>query len=108
MNSLERRSIVLLELRIRPAEHKIVSADALLFATASAFEDGVPAARVTRIRGRHCIFLSNEADVMCEMRAFLAGLNQGVAHPAMLRWRSLAARCDGCGPNARLTPAWPQ
>jgi hypothetical protein len=37
---------------------------------AKALEDGVPTARVVRMRGAHHIFLSNEG----ETRAFLAGL----------------------------------
>jgi pimeloyl-ACP methyl ester carboxylesterase len=41
---------------------------------AKAFEDGVPAARIIKLRGAHYIFLSNERDVLREMRAFLAGL----------------------------------
>jgi hypothetical protein len=41
---------------------------------AKAFEGGVPTARVIRLRGAHYIFLSNERDVLREMRAFLAGL----------------------------------
>jgi non-heme chloroperoxidase len=41
---------------------------------AKVFEDGVPGARVTRVRGTHYIFLSNESDVLREVRAFLGGL----------------------------------
>jgi pimeloyl-ACP methyl ester carboxylesterase len=41
---------------------------------AQAFAGGVPTARVIRLRGAHYIFLSNEADVLREMRVFLAGL----------------------------------
>jgi len=41
---------------------------------AKVFEGGVPAARVIRLRGAHYIFLSNEAEVLGEMRAFLTGL----------------------------------
>jgi non-heme chloroperoxidase len=40
----------------------------------NAFEKGVPNARVVRLRGTHLIFLSNEADVLREMKAFLATL----------------------------------
>ena len=44
-------------------------------AQARAFEAGVPSARVVRIpNANHFLFLSNEADVLHEMRAFLAGL----------------------------------
>jgi non-heme chloroperoxidase len=42
---------------------------------AKAFESGVPTARVVRLRGaHHYVYLSNEADVLREMRAFLSGL----------------------------------
>jgi pimeloyl-ACP methyl ester carboxylesterase len=40
---------------------------------AKAIEDGLPGARVVRLPGaNHYVFLSNEADVLREMRAFLA------------------------------------
>ena len=48
--------------------------DALSEKQAKSVEDGVHTARVIRLRGAHYIFLSNEADVLREMRAFLAGL----------------------------------
>jgi len=48
--------------------------DALTERQAKAFESGVPTARVIRLRGAHYIFLSNEPDVLREMRAFLTGL----------------------------------
>jgi non-heme chloroperoxidase len=42
---------------------------------ATAFEKGVPSARVVRLaRANHYVFLSNEADVLREMNAFLATL----------------------------------
>jgi non-heme chloroperoxidase len=41
---------------------------------ATGFEDGVPTAHVIRLRGMHYIFVSNESDVLREMRAFLGGL----------------------------------
>jgi hypothetical protein len=42
---------------------------------ADAFEHGVPSARVVRIaRASHVIFMSNEADVLREMNAFLGSL----------------------------------
>jgi non-heme chloroperoxidase len=45
-------------------------------AQAKAFERGVPSARVVRVaNANHYIFLSNETDVLREMRAFLAGLH---------------------------------
>jgi pimeloyl-ACP methyl ester carboxylesterase len=44
-------------------------------AQAKAFEDGVPTARVVRLpRARHYVFRSNEADVLREINAFIAGL----------------------------------
>ena len=50
--------------------------DALTEKQAKAFEDGVPTARVIRLRGaHHYVYLSNEADVLREMRAFLTGLH---------------------------------
>jgi pimeloyl-ACP methyl ester carboxylesterase len=48
--------------------------DALTEKQAKAFEDGVPTARVIRLRGAHYIFVSNEPDVLRELRAFLTGL----------------------------------
>jgi pimeloyl-ACP methyl ester carboxylesterase len=48
--------------------------DSLAEKQAKAFEDGVPAARVIRLRGMHYIYLSNEPDVLRELGAFLAGL----------------------------------
>ncbi len=48
---------------------------ALTESQANAFENGVPTARVVRLRGaHHYIYLSNEADVLREMRSFLSGL----------------------------------
>ena len=39
------------------------------------FKEGVPVARVVRLPGaHHYVYLSNEADVLREMRAFLTGL----------------------------------
>jgi non-heme chloroperoxidase len=44
-------------------------------AQAKAFENGIPSARVVRLpRANHYVFLSNEADVLREMNAFLASL----------------------------------
>ena len=46
-------------------------------ALAKAFETGLPTARVVRIaRANHYVFLSNEADVLREMDAFIAALNR--------------------------------
>ncbi len=45
----------------------------LVVAQAKAFEEGVPGARVVRLAGAsHYVFLSNEADVLRELRAFIA------------------------------------
>jgi hypothetical protein len=62
-----------------PAVRKAATAyfttlDALTEKQAKAFESGVPTVRVIRVRGAHYIFLSNESDVLREMRAFLTGL----------------------------------
>ena len=48
--------------------------DAATARQAKAFESGVPAARVVRLRGAHYMFLSNAEDTLREMRAFLGGL----------------------------------
>ena len=49
--------------------------DVLTERQAKALENGVPTARVVRLPGaHHYVYLSNEADVLREMRAFLAGL----------------------------------
>lgn len=48
---------------------------ALTESQAKAVESGVPTARVVRLRGaHHYVYLSNEADVLREMRSFLSGL----------------------------------
>lgn len=46
--------------------------DAATDRQAKAIEQGVPTARVIRLRGSHHIFLSNESEVLREMRLFLA------------------------------------
>jgi non-heme chloroperoxidase len=48
--------------------------DLLAEKQAKVFEDGVPGARVIRVRGMHYIFFSNESDVLREMRFFLSNL----------------------------------
>lgn len=49
--------------------------DALTTRQAKAFEDGVPTAHVIRLRGAdHYVYLSNEADVLREMKSFLSAL----------------------------------
>ena len=64
---------------VDPAVRKVAdayftTADALAERQARAFQEGVPKARVVRLRGMHYLFISNERDVLREMRAFLAGL----------------------------------
>jgi non-heme chloroperoxidase len=50
---------------------------ALSVPQAKAFEMGVPSARVVRLpHANHYVFISNEADVLREMRAFMSGLPQ--------------------------------
>jgi hypothetical protein len=52
-----------------------VALTALAERQARAFETGVPTARVVRLRNaHHYVYLSNEADVLREMRSFIAGL----------------------------------
>ena len=46
--------------------------DVLAEKQAKVFEDGVPSARVIRLRGMQYIFLSNQSDVLREMRALWA------------------------------------
>ncbi len=58
----------------KAAKAYFTTVDALAEKQARAFENGVPTARVIRLRGAHYIFLSNEADVLREMRTFLTGL----------------------------------
>jgi pimeloyl-ACP methyl ester carboxylesterase len=49
--------------------------EALVVQQANAFEEGVPGSRVVRFAGaNHYVFLSNEPDVLRELRAFVAGL----------------------------------
>lgn len=53
-----------------------VALTALTEKQATAFESGVPTAHVVRLAGaHHYIYLSNQADVLREMRTFLAGLH---------------------------------
>jgi hypothetical protein len=58
----------------KAARAYFITLDTLKEKQAKPFEGGVPTARVIRLRGAHYIFLSNEPDVLREMRAFLAGL----------------------------------
>jgi pimeloyl-ACP methyl ester carboxylesterase len=58
--------------KLREAREQV---DVLAAKQAKAFEAGVAGARVVRLaRANHYVFLSNEADVLREMRAFIAGL----------------------------------
>lgn len=41
---------------------------------AKAFEGGVPGAHVIRLKGIHYVYVSNESDVLREMRSFLDDL----------------------------------
>jgi len=41
---------------------------------AKAFEDGVPSARVLKLKGMHYIFISNETEVINAIRQFSKGL----------------------------------
>lgn len=50
--------------------------DASTEAQAAAFEKGVPSARIVRLpHAHHYVFMSNESDVLREMRAFLKDLD---------------------------------
>jgi non-heme chloroperoxidase len=62
--------------KVREAAKAFSAAEVLLTTRqAKVFEDGVPTAHVVRLRGAdHYIYLSNEADVLREMRSFLSGL----------------------------------
>ena len=55
--------------------------DVLTEKQAQALEAAVPTARVVRLPGAHYIFLSNEGDVIREMKAFLAGLKPSSGAP---------------------------
>jgi hypothetical protein len=61
---------------IRAAAERYYIADAASTeAQAKAFEHGVANARVVKLaRANHYIFMSNEADVLRELRTFVAGL----------------------------------
>jgi pimeloyl-ACP methyl ester carboxylesterase len=57
------------------AEARSAEGVVLVEKQARAFENGVPGARVVRLRGaHHYVFLSNEAEVLREIHAFAAGL----------------------------------
>ena len=66
--------------------------DALTEKQVTAFENGVPGAKVVRLaNANHYVFLSNEADVLREMRAFLGRLH----------WRMVAKSGDRGERNSR-------
>jgi len=48
--------------------------DSLTMRQAKAFEDGVPSARVLKLKGMHYIFISNETEVINAIRQFSKGL----------------------------------
>ena len=53
----------------------LAQTESLVTLQAKAFEEGVPGARVVRLeRAHHYVFLSNEANVLRELHAFIAGL----------------------------------
>jgi hypothetical protein len=58
------------------ARASFTAVDLLKEKQSKVFEAGVPTARVIRLRGTHYIFLSDEAAVLREMRAFLASLRE--------------------------------
>lgn len=58
----------------KAAEAYFTRIDALVEKQAQAWERSVSTARVIRLRGARYIFLSNESDVLREIRVFLAGL----------------------------------
>jgi len=62
--------------KVREAAKAYSAADLVLTTRqAKVFEDGVPTAHVVRLRGAdHYVYLSNEADVLREMKSFLSTL----------------------------------
>ena len=62
--------------KVREAAKAFSAADLVLTTRqAKAFEDGVPTAHVVRLPGAdHYVYLSNEADVLREMKSFLSTL----------------------------------
>jgi len=62
-----------------PAVHKdadtyFAKIDTLAERQAKAFEDGVPSTHVIRLQGMHYVYVSNESDVLREMRSFISNL----------------------------------
>lgn len=58
----------------KAADDYFAKVDALSEKQAKVFEQGVAGAHVIRLRGSHYIFLSNESEVLREMRVFISGL----------------------------------
>ena len=60
--------------KVREAAQVFYAAeDALTTRQAKAFEDGVPTAHVVRLRNAdHYVYLTNEADVLREMKSFFS------------------------------------
>ena len=58
----------------KAAEGYFAKIDLLAEKQANAFQDGVPSARVIRVRSTHYVYISNEPNVLREMRAFISGL----------------------------------
>ena len=57
------------------AKASFAAVDALTKRQAKAFEEGIPRAHVVRLRGAdHYVYLSNEADVLREMKSFFSNL----------------------------------
>jgi len=58
----------------KAADDYFAKLDALAVKQAKAFEAGVPGARVVKLKGMHYVYVSNESDVLHEMRAFMENL----------------------------------
>lgn len=58
----------------KDADTYFAKLDTLAEKQAKAFEDGVPGAHVIRLKGMHYVYVSNESDVLREMRSFLINL----------------------------------
>jgi pimeloyl-ACP methyl ester carboxylesterase len=58
----------------KDADTYFAKLDTLAEKQAKSFEDGVPGAHVIRLRGMHYVYVSNELDVLREMRSFLTNL----------------------------------
>jgi len=58
----------------KDADTYFAKLDALAEKQAKAFEDGVIGAHVIRLRGMHYVYVSNESEVLREMRSFMSNL----------------------------------